>query len=137
MEKKTLKSKYPLSDEIQYLDYTLLNLNIPSLVENMKLYHAGLLQDLNSKILLKSPGKQIVLTVAQEGTEIESFQTGDSITFQILEGKLKLHTRNESVMLDKGQYLTLHEKIKYSLTTTEDSVFLLTIAHSNMQPLSN
>jgi hypothetical protein len=38
------------------------------------------------------------------------------------------HTRKESVILDKGQELTLHENIKYSLTTFGETVILLTIA---------
>ena len=88
-------------------------------------------------ILLKSPDKQIVLTALHEGTEINSFQSNDSITFQIIEGKLKFQTRKESVTLNKGQLLTLHENIKYSLTTSEETVFLLTIANSTLKQAEN
>jgi len=38
------------------------------------------------------------------------------------------HTPKKSVTLDKGQLLTLHDKLKYSLTTREESVLLVTIA---------
>jgi len=43
------------------------------------------------------------------------------------------HTRKESVTLDKGQLLTLHENIKYSLTSKEETVLLLTIASGVLQ----
>ena len=80
--------------------------------------------------LLKSPEKQIVLTALHEGTEINSFQANDSITFQIIEGKLVFYANKESVTLEMGQMMTVQEKVKYSLTTWEDTVFLLTIATS-------
>ena len=88
-------------------------------------------------ILLKSPGKQIVLTALHEGTEINSYQSNDSITLQIIEGKLRFQTRKESITLDKGQLLTLHENIKYSLSTMEETVFLLTIANGILKPGEN
>ncbi len=101
--------------------------DLPALIENMKLSHTWIKGELNATILLKRPDKKIVLTAIHEGTEIRSFQSNDSTTFQIIEGKLKFRTRKESVTLDKGQFLTLHDNIKYRLTSKEETVFLLTI----------
>jgi quercetin dioxygenase-like cupin family protein len=78
-----------------------------------------------------------MLTALHKGTEIDSFQANDSITFQIIEGKLKFHTRRESVILEKGQSLTLHEKIKYSLLTKEETIYLLTISSGTLRPVQN
>jgi len=86
---------------------------------------------------LKSPVKQIVLTALHEETEIIFNQSKDAITFQIIEGQLKFQTEDESVMLEKGQLLTLHKNIKYSLTTKEETVFLLTITTATLQPIKN
>jgi len=83
--------------------------------------------------ILKTPDKQILLTALHEGTEIKSFQSNDSVTFQILEGKLSFHIRKQSVILEKGQFLTLHENVKYSMTTEEATVLLLTIASTTLQ----
>jgi hypothetical protein len=55
-----------------------------------------------------------MLTILHEKTKIRSFQSNDSITFQVKEGKLKLHIRKGSVTLIKRELLTLSEKIKYS-----------------------
>jgi quercetin dioxygenase-like cupin family protein len=112
---------------------SLLVFDMPTMAEKMKHEQNWIDGEINSIILLKTPTKQIVLSVLHEGTEIQSFQSNESITFQIIEGKMMFHTRKESVLLDKGQLITLHENIKYSLTTREDSVLLLTIATGAMQ----
>jgi quercetin dioxygenase-like cupin family protein len=101
---------------------------LPALIENIKHSHIWTKGELNAMILLKRPDKQIMLTAMHEGTEISSFQSNHSVTFQIIEGKLKFHTQKESVILDRGHLLTMHEKIKYRLTSNEETVFLLTIA---------
>ena len=107
--------------------------DVPAIAEKMKHEQNWMNGELNSMILLKTPYKQIVLTVLHDGTEIESFQSNQSITFEIIEGKLMFHTRKETVLLEKGQIIALHENIKYSLTTREDSVLLLTIATGAQQ----
>jgi len=84
--------------------------------------------ELNALILLKSPEKQIILTAMHEGTEIESFQSNDSITFQIIEGRLKFHVRKDTVTLNEGQLMTLDENINYRLSSQVETVFLLTIS---------
>lgn len=84
--------------------------------------------ELNAMVLLKSSEKQIVLTALPEGTEIDSFQLNDSVTFQIIEGKLRFDSRDESIVISKDQLLTLHENIKYRLISMEETVFLLIIA---------
>jgi len=128
MKKETLKIKPPFSNDCRLTYNSLRAFDLPALIEKMKQKHSWAKGEINTMILLKSSNKQIVLTALHEETEIKSFQSNDSITFQLIEGKLLFHTRNESVNLDKGQLLTLHENIKYSLTTSEESVMLVTIA---------
>jgi len=134
MEKEMLFSTSSLTGNIRSHNSSLHTFDLPALIEMMKNSHAWTKGELNAMILLKCPDKKIVLTAMHEGTEIKSFQSDDSVTFQIIEGKLKLHTRKESVTLDKGQLLTLQEKIKYSLTAREETIFLLTIANGTLQP---
>jgi len=134
VEGETLETGRPIPDVNRPLNASLLTFDLPALIETMKQSQAWAKGELNAMILLKSPDKQIVLTALHEGTEIKSFQSNDLITFQIIEGKVKFHTRKESVTVDKGQLLTLHKKIRYSLTTKEETVFLLTIATGSLQP---
>jgi quercetin dioxygenase-like cupin family protein len=137
MQKQTLISKpllYKANGSANSLFFTF---DLPTLIANMKQTRAWERGELNAMILLKSPEKQIVLTALHGGTEISSFQSNDSITFQIIEGKLDFHSKKESVTIDTGQMLTLHENIKYRLTSREETVFLLTTANSNLQPSEN
>jgi quercetin dioxygenase-like cupin family protein len=137
MEIETLKTEPSFSKEAESHNPSLFTFDLPTLVAKMKHSNSWLKGELNAMILLNSPGKQILLTALHKGTEICSFQSNDSITLQILEGKLRFHTRKESVTLDEGQLLTLHENIKYSLTNREDTVFLLTIAKDIFQQSEN
>jgi len=132
MEIETLNSNSPFTRDDVSLNSSLFTFDLPALIESMKHSRTWEKGELNAMILLKSPDKQIVLTALHKGTEINSYQSSDSISLQIIEGKIKFHTHNESVTLDKGQLLTLHEKINYSLTSREETVFLLTIANSTL-----
>lgn len=105
----------------------LLGFDLPSLISTMRQNCAWANGELSSLILLRSPRKQIILTAIHDGTEIESFQSDDSISFQVIEGKLRFHSRKDSVTLVKDQVMTLNEHIKYRLTTREETIFLLTI----------
>ena len=131
-----LKKKTPHHKDHRSFKVPLLVFDLPTLVEKMK-HEPNTKVDFDAMILLKSPDRQIVLTRLNEGTKIKSVQSNDLSTFQIIEGKLRIRTRKESVILDKGQLLTVHENMKYSLTTKEETVFLLTIANSNLQSAKN
>ncbi len=81
-------------------------------------------------VLLKSPVKNIVLTLLPAGVEIRSVQLNDTIIYQVLEGKLKFQIHNESVVVGKGELLKLNEKTKYQFDSLEESAFLLTSENS-------
>ena len=130
MEIETLKPDLDKINNTRSSDSRLSGFDLPSLIETMKQSYTWANGELNALILLKSPHKQVILTAMHGGTEIKSFQSNDSITFQIIEGKLKFHIRKDTVTLNEGQLMTLNEKIKYSLTTQEETVFLLTISDS-------
>jgi len=133
MQKEALLTKSLLYQDVSLLNPSLFVYDIPALVKKMKKKRSWAKGKLNVMILLKTPDKQIVLTTLHEETEIESFQSNDSITFQVIEGKLTFNSRKKSVMLDKGQLLTIHENIKYSLITDEETVLLMTISGNSLQ----
>lgn len=107
---------------------SLLPFNLPKLLEKVKLKRTWMKGELNSKILVNRPDKQIVLTTIHKDTEIDSFQSNDSVTFHVIGGELKLHTQKESIILGEGQFLALYEHVKYRLTAAQATVFLLTLA---------
>jgi quercetin dioxygenase-like cupin family protein len=129
MEIQTLSSTPFITKNNISSDYTKA-FNLPALIESMKKSHKWANSELNAMILLKGRSKQIILTSIHDGTEIESFQSKDSVTFHILEGKLEVNTLYDTIILDEGQLMTITNKINYHLTTDEDTVFLLTISES-------
>jgi len=133
MEKELLNTKPPIRRAKRIINSSLRTFDLPTLIDKMKHENSWTKGELNSMILLKRPEKQIVLAALHEETEIKSFQSNDSITFQIIEGKLTFHGQNESIILEKGQLMTLHDNINYSLTTKEETILLLTIANGILQ----
>jgi quercetin dioxygenase-like cupin family protein len=135
METETLRTNPPTANNSTRKDNV--SYDLPTLISSMKEDYNWANKELNAVILSKDRKKQIILTSIHDGTEIESFQSKDSITFHILEGKLKFHTRDDTIILNEGQLMTLTKKIKYRLTTEEDTVFLLTISDSPKKSLNN
>lgn len=133
MGKETFKEITSIQRDFQAQQSSSTSFDLPILIEEMKHSYSWMEGELNAMILLNKPNKQIVLTSFQKGIKIKSFQSNDSITFQTVEGKLKLHTHERLVVLEKGQHLALNENIGYSLTTDEKTVFLTTIASSTIQ----
>jgi len=132
-----------VQDSIQYTDYQvspdrkLSDYDLPSLIDTMKKSSSWGKGELNALVLLKSPEEQIILTAIHEGTEIESFQSNDSVSFQIIKGQLKFHILKDSITIQKDQLITLREHIKYRLTTQEDTVFLLTVSNGTTLAATN
>jgi len=108
---------------------SLTQFDLPSLIVSMKDSRSWKSGELKTLTLLNAPGRQIVLTALHEGTEVDSFQSCDSITFQIVEGRILFRTSKKSQFIDEGQTLTLHENIKYSFTASEEAVVLLTLSN--------
>jgi hypothetical protein len=132
MEIETLNTKTRSKRKNQTHIFPDIKSDLASVIENMKHSHSWLNGELISMILLNRADRQILLTALHTKTEVYSFQSKDSVTIQIIEGKLKFYTRKESAILIKGQILTLNEKIEYSLTAIEETVFLLTISPTSL-----
>ncbi len=101
--------------------------DFPGIIKKMKDTPDWKEGNLVSAILLKSPYKQIVLTLMHDNTEVIFSQLDNSVTFQIMEGKIEFHTNKMTFILNNGHLLTFHDNIKFSLTSLEKSVFLLTL----------
>jgi len=127
----------PIAQEVSRFRDSIFTLDLQTIIESMKHNDSWAQGELNSVILLKSPDKQIVLTTMHEGTEIKFFPFNDSITFKIIEGKIKLLTHQETITLRKGQLLKYHTSNTLILTTIEETVLLLTISKGNLRQSVN
>lgn len=133
MEIETLNSELTVSGRKTIDTFSASAFDLPALIEMMKHSDAWSKGELNTLILVKNPDEKVLLTAIHKGTEINSFQEHDSVTFQILEGELRYNTHNDSVILGKGQLLTIREKIKYRLIAGDETVFLLTLLNDNLK----
>lgn len=68
-----------------------------------------------------------------DSTEVNSYQSGDSVAIQIIEGELKIHTSLKTIIPDEGQVMVFKDKEKFRLTTLEESSFILTISADSLQ----
>jgi hypothetical protein len=127
MKIEALNTESSFSGETRSLNSLLFPFGIPALIERMKQSRSWENGELNSVVLLRSQGKKILITALHEGTEIVSFQSGDSVTIQVVEGKLYFQNNNKSVTLSENQHLTITDGLKFHLTSQEETVFLLTI----------
>ena len=110
--------------------------DLPGLIRNMKLSNAWTKGDLNAMILVKDTQRNVVLVALHEGTEIVSYQSNDSITFRIIEGKMEFSTVKTSAAIGMGQVLTLNDKVKYRLTASKETVMLMSIAKDSARSAS-
>jgi quercetin dioxygenase-like cupin family protein len=133
MENVRSKIKPSNRKNSRMMNSSLRTFDLPALVEKMKHKNTWANGEIDATVLLKKDDKQIVLAVLHEDTEIKSYQSNDSITFQIIEGELMFHTQKETVTLKKGQILTLFDNVKYRLTTKEETVLLLTILTNSFE----
>jgi quercetin dioxygenase-like cupin family protein len=118
-----------VTESIMYKDRRSLNSSdLEALITNMKNEQAWVEGELKSAVLLRSPAKKIILTVLHKGTEIRSYQSDYSITFQVIEGKLRLKYGDKTFNLGKSEILIINEKIKYKIESLEDSAFLMILA---------
>jgi hypothetical protein len=95
MEIGILNTKPRLSKDKLTQKFSNFTLDMPDLIDNMKHSHSWTKGELISMILHNKPDKQILLTALHERTEVCSYQSKDSISLQIIEGKL-LFNRNPS-----------------------------------------
>ena len=82
----------------------------------------------NAKTLVKYPDLRVVLISLKAGKRIEGHKADESISIQVLSGKLRLHLPGRTVELLHGHLLTLERCLPHDVEAVEDSAFLLTLS---------
>jgi NADH-quinone oxidoreductase subunit F len=89
----------------------------------------------SAKTLIKDHRQRITLVVMRNGTKVPSHQANGAISVQMIEGKMRFTTPLQTVILGKGQVLTLQSKIQHSMEALKESAFLLTLSLEGDEPL--
>jgi quercetin dioxygenase-like cupin family protein len=109
-------------------DAPLLTFDMPEVMEMMKQKDGWKTGERNVITFLKDPCMKIVLIALQGQSEINFHQSGNLVSVRLIEGEVNFQTKEQSVMLKKGNLLTFHANLRHTLIAIEESVFLLTIA---------
>ena len=89
----------------------------------------------SAKTLIKDHRQRITVVALHNGTKVPSHQANGAISVQMIEGKMKFTTPLRTVILEKGQVLTLQSKIQHSMEAIKEASFLLTLSLEGDEPL--
>lgn len=81
----------------------------------------------NAKTIVKYPDLRVVLVVLKAGKRIEGHRADESVSIQVLRGRMRLHLPQQTVDLVEGRLLTLERAIPHDVEALEDTAFLLTL----------
>ncbi|HKZ67428.1 MAG TPA: hypothetical protein VJ111_13770 [Chitinophagaceae bacterium] len=110
------------------IDSPLLLINLPELTKQIKSEDAWQKNDRNAITVFKTPGVNTVLVALHANAGMETHTAPGILSLQVLDGTISFSTADEFVQIKKGQLLTLHAEIPYTVLATEESVLLLTIS---------
>ncbi len=109
------------------IDAALVTIDLPLFIEQIKQESSWKDGDRNAITVFKTNGLRIVLIALHEGAEMARHTANGIISVQVLEGQLQFNTDRQSVELNKGQMLALHERIPHSVQAIKETTFLLTL----------
>jgi len=127
MEEKFNDSTEQRLEGERSLDAKLVTINLPLFMEQIKHEATWTESDRNAITVFKTNGLRIVLIALHKGAEMVNHNVNGLISVQVLEGKLQFNTSHQSVELNNGQMLALHERIPHSVLAIKETIFLLTL----------
>jgi quercetin dioxygenase-like cupin family protein len=86
--------------------------------------------DRNAITVFKTNGLRIILIALHKDAEMTEHIADGIISIQVLDGQILFSTQEQSVELDSGQMLALHERIPHSVKAIKETIFLLTLTTS-------
>ena len=128
-----MEEKYNESTELRpeggrLLDAALVSIDVPDFIQQLKNEPAWDKSDRNAMTLYKTEGMRIVLIALHEDAVLTRHIAQGIISVQVLEGKIKFVTEQQTSVVEKGQMLALHKNITHSVLALAESFFLLTLA---------
>lgn len=109
------------------MDAPMVVMDLSSFMEQIRQEQTWRNSDRNAITIFKTRGMRIMLVALHAGAEMKTHTAAGIISVQVLEGKIKFSTKQQSTELGKGQMLALHEGIPHSVLANMESVFLLTL----------
>ena len=127
MEEKFNESTAQRPDGERVIDAAFVSIDLPLYMSQIKEETSWKDGKRNAITVFKTNGLRIVLIALHEGSEMARHTADGIISVQVLEGKIQFNTDQQSVELDKGRMLALHERIPHSVKAIQETIFLLTL----------
>ena len=110
------------------LDATQLTINTGYFISQLKDEPTWNEREHNAITVFKSDKMRIVLIGLKENATMKQHKANAIISVQVLEGQIEFITGTQNETLMQGDILVLHENVLHSVTATEESFVLLTMA---------
>lgn len=127
MEEKYNESTPQRPEGNRPLDAPMVAIDLPGYMEQIKQEISWKNSDRNAITVFKTNGMRIVLIALHEDAEISKHTAEGIISVQVLDGRMLFNTDQQSVELDEGQMIVLHERIPHSIRAIKETIFLLTL----------
>ena len=109
------------------MDAPLVTIDLVSFIKQIKKEKKWRRSDRNAITVFKTIGMRIVLIAMRKDGEMVKHTANGKISIQVLKGKLQFNTNNQSVKLNKGQMLALHDGLPHRILAQKKVIFLLTL----------
>jgi len=128
MEEIFNKSTSQRPDGERMIDAAIVSIDLPFFMEQIKKETPWKDSKRNAITVFKTNGLRIVLIALHKGSEMARHIADGIISVHVLEGQVQFNTDQQSLELNKGQMLALHERIPHSVKAIEETIFLLTLS---------
>ena len=102
-------------------------IDLPSFIEQIKSEKAWEENDRNSITVFKSDKMRIIVGAMHKNTEMQTEHPDNTLSVQVIKGRLKVHTNESVIEVEKDQILALHEHIPYKIEAVKKTTFILTV----------
>ena len=128
MQEKSNDSTPKRPEGERALDASLVTVNLPFYIDQVKKEASWKESDRNAITLFKSANLRLVLVALHQEAEMTRHTSPGVLHIQVLEGQIRFITDEQNVELFKNQMLVLHERIPHSVKAESEAVFLLSIS---------
>lgn len=114
------------------VDAPVIPIDLTSYMQQIMLEEAWQKNDRNAITLFKSESLTLTLMALHKNAEMKPGNNygNELIVIQVIDGLLNIKSGMETLEINKGQMVTIHEQIPYSATAQEEAVCLLTVLHT-------
>jgi len=127
MKEKYTDSTLQRPEGERFIDGTNVAIDLPVFIKKIKEESTWQESDRNAITVFKNDSLRIVLIALHKAAEMAKHIAKGTICVQVLEGQIQFKSGLQTVKLNKGQMLVLHELIPHSVLAIKESVFLLTL----------